>query len=132
MTSSTSETEEQEIYRVISDALLCLCEQKPNDPVDFLSRKMLELIGDDHSTAIRKKEITENDIEKLQLITNLTKQHGVNLAGVEIIINMQEQISALNEKINQIETNIKIKHGEDISIIPKEKNTVRTIKIEKE
>ena len=58
MTSSTSETEEQEIYRVISDALLCLCEQKPNDPVDFLSRKMLELIGDDPSTAIRKKEIT--------------------------------------------------------------------------
>ena len=59
MTSSTSETEEQEIYRVISDALLCLCEQKPNDPVDFLSRKMLELIGDDPSTAVRKKEIEE-------------------------------------------------------------------------
>ena len=71
MTSSTSETEEQEIYRVISDALLCLCEQKPNDPVDFLSRKMLELIGDDPSTAIRKKEITENDIEKQNLNENI-------------------------------------------------------------
>ena len=75
---------------------------------------------------------SEYDIEKLQLITNLTKQHGVNLAGVEIIINMQEQISALNEKIKQIETNIKIKYGEDISIIPKEKQNKITIKIEKE
>ena len=34
------------IYNVINNALLALCEQKPNDPVDFLSRKMLELIGD--------------------------------------------------------------------------------------
>ena len=75
---------------------------------------------------------SEYDIEKLQLITILTKQHGVNLAGVEIIINMQEQISALNEKIKQIETNIKIKYGEDISIIPKEKQNKITIKIEKE
>lgn len=71
MTSSTSETEEQEIYRVISDALLCLCEQKPNDPVDFLSRKMLELIGDDPSTAVRKKEITEVDIEKQSVNENV-------------------------------------------------------------
>lgn len=75
---------------------------------------------------------SEKDIKRLELITNLTKQYGVNLAGVEIIINMQEQIALLNEKIEQIETNIKLKYGEDISIIPKENNKIYTIKIEKE
>ena len=50
----THETDE-EIYNVINDALLCLCEQKPNDPVDFLSRKMLELIGDNPTSLTREK-----------------------------------------------------------------------------
>ena len=53
---------EEEIYSVISDALLQLCEQKPNAPVDFLSRKMLELIGDNPESFERKKtEIIEDD-----------------------------------------------------------------------
>ena len=73
--------EEKEIYNVISKALLSLCGQKPNDPVDFLSRKMLELIGNDPTKAIRKKEtiiedkLTENVIispDKLA-IQNLKK-----------------------------------------------------------
>ena len=53
--------EEEKIYDVISKALLSLCEQKPNDPVDFLSRKMLELIGEDSSLAIRTKESVIED-----------------------------------------------------------------------
>ncbi len=75
---------------------------------------------------------SENDMERLEFIINLTKHHGVNLAGVEIIIKMQEQISMLNEKINQIETNIKVKYGESISITPQLQRNIQTIKIEKE
>ena len=51
---SMSEEEEKKIYDVINDALLSLCKEKPNDPVDFLSRKMLGLIGVDPSEIIRK------------------------------------------------------------------------------
>ena len=67
MIPSIDEKEEQEIYKVISDALLTLCEQKPNDPVDFLSRKMLELIGDDPSNAVRAKDldVDENELNKV-------------------------------------------------------------------
>ena len=50
---SMSEEEEKKIYDVINDALLALCKEKPNDPVDFLSRKMLELIGVDPSEMVR-------------------------------------------------------------------------------
>ena len=76
-----SESDEHEIYRVISEALLSLCEEKPNDPVDYLSRKMLELIGDDPKNAVRKKDeeeekkVNENIIispEKL-VLNNLHK-----------------------------------------------------------
>lgn len=57
---SIPENEEKEIYRVINDALLSLCEEKPNDPVDYLSRKMLELIGEDPTKAVRKVEKVED------------------------------------------------------------------------
>ena len=50
-----TQEETQKIYEVIEEALLSLCREKPNDPVDFLSRKMLQLIGEDPSSAIRKK-----------------------------------------------------------------------------
>ena len=60
--------EEEKIYDVISKALLSLCEQKPNDPVDFLSRKMLELIGEDPSKAIRKKENLVEDKAKKRIL----------------------------------------------------------------
>jgi MerR family transcriptional regulator, heat shock protein HspR len=35
---------------------------------------------------------TEEDIERLELILNLTRDLGVNLAGVEIILNMRERM----------------------------------------
>lgn len=47
---------------------------------------------------------SENDIEKVKFITYLTRDMGVNLAGVEIIINMQEQINELNKKIISVGT----------------------------
>lgn len=50
---SISEDESNKIYNVIRDALLALCQEKPNDPVDFLSRKMLEIIGEDPNSMIR-------------------------------------------------------------------------------
>ncbi len=74
---------------------------------------------------------SENDIEKLQLIKTLTSEKGINLAGVEIILSMQEQISLLNDKLLKIEQIIKTKYGEDISIMEKSSN-IATIKIERE
>jgi MerR family transcriptional regulator, heat shock protein HspR len=38
---------------------------------------------------------TEEDIERLELILNLTRDLGVNLAGVEIILNMREKMNQM-------------------------------------
>ena len=40
---------------------------------------------------------SKNDIKRIELIKRLTREMGVNLAGVEIIINMRRKISKLNE-----------------------------------
>ena len=57
----SSSSEEEKIYDVISKALLSLCEEKPNDPVDFLSRKMLELIGENPKPLVRVLESVRVD-----------------------------------------------------------------------
>lgn len=41
------------------------------------------------------------DIERLRQIQRLTQDMGVNLAGVEIILNLLEQISQLQEELEQ-------------------------------
>jgi MerR family transcriptional regulator/heat shock protein HspR len=42
---------------------------------------------------------TEGDLERLELILNLTRDLGVNLAGVEIILNMRERMSEMQRQM---------------------------------
>lgn len=76
---------------------------------------------------------SDEDLEKLRYITVLTKEMGVNLAGVEIIMEMREQINALNNQLNYIAEHIKNKYGEDIRIKSNDSyRNVTKIKIERE
>lgn len=42
---------------------------------------------------------SEHDIEQLRLVIHLTRDLGVNTAGVEIILRMQRQIEALEQEL---------------------------------
>lgn len=42
---------------------------------------------------------TEEDLERLEVILKLTRDLGVNLAGVEIILNMREKMAAMQSQI---------------------------------
>jgi len=44
---------------------------------------------------------TQEDIERLEVILKLTRDFGVNLAGVEIILNMRERMAAIEQQIEQ-------------------------------
>jgi MerR family transcriptional regulator, heat shock protein HspR len=44
---------------------------------------------------------TEEDIERLEVILKLTRDLGVNLAGVEIILNMREKMEEMQHQIEQ-------------------------------
>ena len=42
---------------------------------------------------------TEQDLERLEVILKLTRDLGVNLAGVEIILNMREKMAEMQRQI---------------------------------
>lgn len=44
---------------------------------------------------------TDDDLERLEVILKLTRELGVNLAGVEIILNMREKMAAMQDQIEQ-------------------------------
>jgi len=43
---------------------------------------------------------TDGDLKQLELILNLTRDLGVNLAGVEVVINMRRKIEQIEEEVN--------------------------------
>lgn len=53
-------------------------------------------------TAKHSRRYSEEDIERLQLIQRLTRQ-GVNLAGVRMIIELQERVGHLEAVVDEIE-----------------------------
>jgi MerR family transcriptional regulator, heat shock protein HspR len=44
---------------------------------------------------------TDPDLERLELILSLTRDLGVNLAGVEIILNMREKMDAMQHEFER-------------------------------
>ena len=44
---------------------------------------------------------TEEDVARLEVIINLTRDLGVNLAGVEIILNMRDKMDAMQQQIEE-------------------------------
>jgi MerR family transcriptional regulator/heat shock protein HspR len=45
---------------------------------------------------------SEKDLERLELILNLSRDMGVNLAGVDIILNLREKIREMQQQINDL------------------------------
>jgi MerR family transcriptional regulator/heat shock protein HspR len=44
---------------------------------------------------------TDDDLERLEVILHLTRDLGVNLAGVEIILNMREKMAEMQSQIEE-------------------------------
>jgi MerR family transcriptional regulator/heat shock protein HspR len=52
---------------------------------------------------------TDQDLERLEVILNLTRELGVNLAGIEIILNMRDKMAEMQ---TQMESFIQFVRGE--------------------
>ena len=48
-----------------------------------------------------------SDLERLDFILTLTRDLGVNLAGVEVILNMRENMSRLQEEVGSLMTYVR-------------------------
>jgi MerR family transcriptional regulator/heat shock protein HspR len=49
---------------------------------------------------------TDDDLDRLEVILKLTRELGVNLAGVEIILNMCEKMEAMQKQIESFVANL--------------------------
>jgi MerR family transcriptional regulator/heat shock protein HspR len=45
---------------------------------------------------------SEEDLERLEFILSLTRDLGVNLAGVEVVLNLRERIQKMQDEMQQI------------------------------
>ncbi|PTB87818.1 MerR family transcriptional regulator [cyanobacterium G8-9] len=50
----------------------------------------------------RMRLYSQRDIERMKLILRLTRQMGVNLAGVDIVLQLKEQIDEMQKEIDQL------------------------------
>ena len=51
-------------------------------------------------TTKNRRRYTDRDIERLRHIQELTRERGLNLAGVKMVLEQENEISGLGEKIN--------------------------------
>lgn len=56
----------------------------------------------------------DGDLERLEIILSLTRELGVNLAGVEIILNMREKMDAMQREFERFFDYLK-NHASEIS-----------------
>jgi len=50
---------------------------------------------------------SEEDLKRLEVVLNLTRELGVNLAGVEIILNMREKMERMQSEMNEFVAYVK-------------------------
>ena len=50
----------------------------------------------------RMRLYSQCDIERMKLILRLTRQMGVNLAGVDIVLQLKEQINEMQKEIDEL------------------------------
>jgi MerR family transcriptional regulator/heat shock protein HspR len=70
---------------------------------------------------------TEEDLKQLNLILNLIRDLGINLAGVEVILNMREKMEKIEAEVNEFLEFIKREFfsGKEDEFEAKKKSLVR-------
>lgn len=63
---------------------------------------------------------TDSDLERLEVILKLTRDLGVNLAGVEIILNMREKMEEMQHQIEQFVSSLNLEISQRTRPAPSE------------
>ena len=57
---------------------------------------------------------TQEDLERLEVILKLTRDLGVNLAGVEIILNMREKMGEMQKQIEAFVSSLNVEMSQRV------------------
>ncbi len=66
---------------------------------------------------------SQKDIDRIKAILNLTRDMGVNLAGVEIILRLKEQMAKMEAQIAALEK--ELKKFEEGTVVPKNRSVAK-------
>jgi MerR family transcriptional regulator/heat shock protein HspR len=64
---------------------------------------------------------TETDLERLEVILTLTREMGVNLAGIEIILNMREKMAEMQRQMEAFTQFVQQELSRDLSSAQQQK-----------
>jgi MerR family transcriptional regulator, heat shock protein HspR len=68
---------------------------------------------------------TDEDLERLEMILKLTRDLGVNLAGVEIILNMREKMAEMQRQVEAFVSGLNAEIGNRVrSAAPQPSNSL--------
>ncbi len=91
------------VYTISIAARLVRREKGDEPPLHPQTLRMYEREGLVRPQRVGKNRLySEQDIERLRRIQNLTQQMGVNLAGVQIILDLLERMDALQREMDEI------------------------------
>ena len=67
---------------------------------------------------------TEQDIERLELILSLTRNMGVNLAGVEVVLNMRQKMEQMRAEMQEFVAMVQREFGRQPVVSSEMKNAL--------
>ncbi len=65
---------------------------------------------------------SKKDVEDLRLVMRLTRELGVNLAGVDLVLQLKHQVRALQQEVDLLRCELNTKKAE--SLVPKNRQIV--------
>ena len=94
---------EEPVYTISIAARLVRREKGDEPPLHPQTLRMYEREGLVRPQRVGKNRLySERDIERLRRIQNLTQQMGVNLAGVQIILDLLERMDSLQQEMESL------------------------------
>ncbi len=66
----------------------------------------------------------EEDLKKLEFILNLSRDMGVNLAGIEIILNMKEKMESMQEEFSKFLEELKREFEDKKALFEEKRNSI--------
>ena len=67
---------------------------------------------------------SQRDIDKIKMILRLTREMGVNLAGVDVALRLKDQMEAMEEEIAELRHQLAV--AKNMNSVPPEKSLVTT------
>lgn len=72
---------------------------------------------------------TEEDLERLEVILTLTREMGVNLAGIEVVLNMREKMIQMEKQMEEFICFVQEELGRNLSHLAEGRSRTALVRV---